>query len=550
MWNRQVVYVGTALVLAIIIAVTFYHSSCGSKDKANRPNIILILADDMGFSDLGSYGATRIRTPVLDSLAYHGLRFTQFYNGAKCCPTRASLITGLYPHQTGVGGMVAAHDIPPPVPNGPYQGYLNRNCVTIAEVLRETGYSTLMAGKWHVGENRPHWPTDRGFDKYFGLISGAANYFDITKTVWKGVKRKMAFNDSLYTPPKEGFYMTDAITDYAIRFLEEETGKRNPFFLYLSYTAPHSPLQALESDINKYEGQFDIGWDRLKRERLGRMQELGLFEGHDLFSVLERDAALLWDNVENKRDMASKMEVYAAQIDRMDQGIGRILTQLNKMGKDKNTLILFLSDNGASPAGGYSGFDFGQNGYQCGHEDSYMSYGQGWANLSNTPFRSYKGHMYDGGICTPFIAYWPSEIKAAQITQQPGYVVDIMKTLCDVGRATYPSEFADNPITPTPGRSLLPIFRGEELKEPEFMFWEHGGNRGLRHGNLKLVGDFESPWELYDLSKDRFETHDLAISNHDQVSRLDTIYESWARKVGVYLYPNRDFIYRGQSKAR
>ena len=261
----------------------------------------------MGYSDLGCYGSVRIQTPVLDSLAYTGLRFTNFYNGAKCCPTRASLLTGLYPHQAGVGGMAARHDRPPPVAPGPYQGYLDEKCVTIAEVLKQAGYSTLMAGKWHVGEDRPHWPVDRGFDKYFGLISGAANYFDISKVMWEGVVRKMALNDTPYIPTQDSFYMTDAITDYAVRFLEEQKDSENPFFLYLAYTAPHAPLHAWEKDIKKYKGRFSIGWDSLRTERYQKMKKLGLVD--ESYTLSPRDPYVLpWEEIENKQEMELKME--------------------------------------------------------------------------------------------------------------------------------------------------------------------------------------------------------------------------------------------------
>ena len=518
-------------------------SSCQQKEEMEeKPNIILIMADDMGYSDLGCYGSKRIQTPVLDSLAYRGLRFTQFYNDTKCCPTRASLLTGLYPHQAGVGGMAACHDNPPPVSPGPYQGYLNSQCVTIAEVLKQAGYSTIMTGKWHVGENKSHWPTERGFDKYFGLISGAANYFDITKTKREGIVRKMALNDEPYNPPKDSFYMTDAISDYAVKFLKQQEGNTKPFFLYVAYTAPHCPLHACDEDINKYRGKFSVGWDSIRKEKYQRMKELGLVNENYTLSPLDPDV-LPWEEIENKDDMALKMEVYAAQIDRMDQGIGKIVRQLKEMGEAENTLIMFLSDNGPSAAGGLQGLDLRNNGVPCGKEDSHMSYGRGWANVSNTPFRLYKGDIHEGGVCTPFIAYWPLKIKEGAITRQPGYIIDIMQTCCDLAGINYPDTFKGNIIVPTQGRSLVSVFLGKTREPHKYVYWEHFGNKGVRDGNWKLVANYGKPWELYDMKKDRSEINDLVNLYREKVTYLDSLFEQWAKEVGVYLYPKRDSVY-------
>ncbi|HEX9933625.1 MAG TPA: sulfatase-like hydrolase/transferase, partial [bacterium] len=325
------------------------------KSKKRRPNILLIMTDDMGFSDIGCYGG-EIRTPNLDRLAQSGLRFTQFYNAARCCPSRASLLTGLYPHQAGMGDMVRTDD-----QSGPYQGYLNERCVTIAELLGRAGYATLMSGKWHVGERRPNWPTDRGFEKYFGLISGAANYFDIERDRTGRARRQMALDDKPYHPPKQGFYMTEAVTDRAVDFLGSHGSGERPFFLYVAYTAPHWPLHALPEDIKKYMGQYDRGWDVLRGERYGRQLEMGVIDGR--WEISPRDDEVTpWQDVRDKKGMAAKMEVYAAQIDCMDRGIGRILKKLGSLGKVENTLILFLSDNGGCHEDGPWGFDDRNNG--------------------------------------------------------------------------------------------------------------------------------------------------------------------------------------------
>jgi arylsulfatase len=397
-----------------------------SADEATRgkPNIVLIMADDMGFSDIGCYGG-EIHTPNLDGLAAGGLRFTQFYNAARCCPTRASLLTGLYPHQAGIGHMVGNKGYPA------YQGFLNERCVTIAEAMKLGGYRTLMSGKWHVGENRPHWPTDRGFDKYFGLISGGGNYFDITKAKAKGVKRKMAIDDKPYMPPKEGFYMTDAFSENAVKFVEKYGRSKEPFFLYLAYTAPHWPLHAWPEDIAKYKGKYKGGWDKLRQQRYERMVEMGIIDKQ--WKMSPRDTATWpWDDEKNKELLDLKMAVYAAQIERMDYGIGKVLDKIKEIGARNNTLVLFLADNGGCAEGGPVGFDNRKNGLPPGGVDSYMSYGLSWANASNTPFRRYKHWVHEGGIATPLIASWPAVItNGGSLTHQPGHIIDVVATCLD-----------------------------------------------------------------------------------------------------------------------
>lgn len=507
------------------------HSSA-DRVPGSKPNIVVIMADDMGFSDIGCYGG-EIHTPNLDSLAAGGLRFTQFYNAARCCPTRASLLTGLYPHQAGIGHMVGDKGYPA------YQGYLNDRCVTIAEALKLGGYRTLMSGKWHVGENRPHWPTDRGFDKYFGLISGGANYFDITKAKAKGVKRQMAVDDQPYTPPKEGFYITDAFSDNAVKFVDSYGRDDKPFFLYLPYTAPHWPLHAWPEDIAKYKGKYKDGWDKLRRQRHARMIKMGLVRSEWKMSPRDSDARL-WADVKDKDLLDLKMAVYAAQIERMDHGIGKVLDKIKEIGAWDNTLVLFLADNGGCAEGGPVGFDNRKNGLPPGGVDSYMSYGLSWANASNTPFRRYKHWVHEGGIATPLIAHWPPVIKkGGSLTHQPGHIIDIMATCLDVAGIDYPRTHRGNRIVPLEGKSLLPIFKKGKRKGHDAIFWEHEGNRAVRQGKWKLVAVHGRPWELYDLEADRTELNNLAEEHPEKLEQLKALYQSWAKRCDVLAWPIR-----------
>ena len=497
---------------------------------SGQPNIVLIMADDMGFSDIGCYGG-EIHTPNLDKLADQGLRFTQFYNGARCCPTRASLVTGLYAHQAGIGHMVGNRGYPA------YQGYLNDTCVTIAEALKPAGYRTLMSGKWHVGEARPHWPVDRGFDRHFGLISGGANYFDPSKTKAKGVRRKMALDDQPYTPPKEGFYMTDAFSDHAVQFIDEHAQSDKPFFLYLPYTAPHWPLHAWPEDIAKYKGKYAKGWDELRRQRRRRMIEMGIIS--DRWPMSPRDTTTWpWAEEKDKELLDLKMAVYAAQIERMDYGIGRVLKKIEQLGQRDNTLVMFLADNGGCAEGGPVGFDNRKNGLPPGGVDSYMSYGLSWANASNTPFRRYKHWVHEGGIATPFIASWPAVIKnGGAITHQVGHIIDVMATCLDAAGAEYPKTHKGKPVTPLEGKSLVPVFRTGSREGHDALFWEHEGNRAVRRGKWKLVSAHGGPWELYDLQADRTALNDLAATHPDKVDDLKALYLQWAKRCAVQPWP-------------
>ena len=491
-------------------------ASASIQAAPRRPNILLIVADDMGFSDLGCYGS-EISTPNLDGLAHRGVRFTQFYNTARCCPTRASLLTGLYPHQAGIGHMVENRGVPS------YQGYLNDRCVTIAEALRRGGYRTLMSGKWHVGETRPHWPTDRGFDRYFGLISGASNYFRLDPG------RQMAIDDRPFAPQPGSFYMTDAITNRAVDFLERYGRLEKPFFLYVAYTAPHWPLHALPEDIARYRGEYLKGWDALRKERHARMIEMGIVDKR--WPLTPRDpAAPPWDTVSDRHARDLKMAVYAAQIDRMDQDAGKLLAKLRQIGAEQNTLVLFLSDNG----GCAEEVDRGKPAVPAGDPDSFLSYGLPWANASNTPFRLYKHWVHEGGIATPLIAYWPAVIKQhGVITSAPGHIIDLMATCLDVAGVEYPKTYQGREITPLEGQSLVPIFRGGRRQTHDALFWEHEGNRAVRQGNWKLVSRYPDTWELYDMETDRTEMTDFAVKYPEKAGELLARYDAWARRCGV-----------------
>ena len=513
----------------LLLALTVCLLAAGARAADSRPNIVIIMADDMGYSDLGCYGS-EIRTPHVDRLAEGGLRFTQFYNTARCCPTRAALLTGLYSHQAGVGHMVRDDELPG------YRGHLSERCVTIAEVLSTAGYRTLMSGKWHVGEKRPHWPVERGFDRSFGLISGGTNYFRLDPG------RKMAIDSERYNPPAEGFYITDWISDHAAEMIRANGPREEPFFLYVAYTAPHWPLHALPEDIERYRGKYLDGWDALRERRLARMVELGLIEEHENLSPRHDDAPA-WDDLseEKKKDVDLKMAVYAAQIDRMDQGIGNILAALDETGERENTLVLFLCDNG----GCAEEVDRGTPGVPPGGADSFLSYGLPWANASNTPFRLFKHWVHEGGISTPLVASWPAVIREPQITNQPGHVIDLMATCVDLAEAQYPASYQGRAITPLEGKSLRPIFEGKTREGHEAIFWEHEGNQAVRQGKWKLVSRYLSPWELYDLEADRAELNNLAALHSSRVEQMAERYGEWAQRAGVVPWREIRTIRRG-----
>jgi arylsulfatase A-like enzyme len=530
---------------------------------ADKPNVLIILTDDMGFSDLGCYGG-EIRTPNLDALATGGLRFTQFYNTARCCPTRAALLTGMYSHQAGVGHMMDDKG------SDAYRGDLNPKTPTIAEALKPAGYRAYAVGKWHVtrfgGPNGPkhNWPLQRGFDRYYGTIHGAGSYFD-PATLTRDNTAISPYADPEYKP--ERFYYTDAITDHAVRFLGDHVKdhKDQPFLMYVAYTAAHWPMHALPEDVERYHGKYDGGYEPTRTARFEKAAKLGLIDPKQGSSPM----AGQWDKVINKKWEAACMEVYAAMVDRMDQGVGKIVAELKRTGQLDNTLVLFLQDNGGcAEVQGRTGNKDHPNidrpdkptlpplkpeallppgsvppqtrdGYPVrmgpkampGTADTYVAYGPGWANVSNTPFREYKHWVHEGGISTPLIAHWPGGIAAdrnGQLVKDPGHLIDVMATCLDVAGATPKAE------VPKPeGVSLRPAFAGKQLDRKEPIFWEHEGNRAVRQGQWKLVAKNDQAWELYDIDADRVEQHDLAAKEPAKVSELSAAWEAWAKKVGV-----------------
>lgn len=500
-----------------------------SRATAPRPNIVIVLADDMGYSDLGCYGG-EIATPHLDRLAANGLRWTQFYNTARCCPTRAALLTGLYPHQAGVGHMTGDFGDPA------YRGRLNQHCMTIAELLRTVGYRTLCVGKWHVGSDPQYWPRQRGFERYFGTPTGGGAYF---KETFRFRNRFVVLDDRRVEYP-DGAYVTDLFTDYALRFLQEVAGGPRPFFLYLAHIAPHWPLQAKPEDIARYAGRYRIGWDRVRAERYRRQLEMALIDRRWKLSPRHRQADA-WERLskQRQRDLAHRMAVYAAQVDSLDRNVGRVVEFLRERGILDDTLILFLSDNGCSAEGGPGGFRRGDPQAPIGSPRSYASVGLEWANASDTPFRRFKMNVHEGGIATPLIAYWPRGIGArGALTHQVGHVIDLMPTCAELAGATYPRRRDGIELYALEGRSLVPWLRDPRRPiEPRTLFWEHQGNRAVRHGDWKLVADHGGPWELYDLSGDRTELHDVAARRPDLAQSLAKTWQAWADRVGVRPWP-------------
>jgi arylsulfatase A-like enzyme len=516
---------------------------------AARPNIIVILSDDMGYSDIGCFGG-EIKTPNLDALAAGGLRFTQFYNTARCCPTRASLLTGLYPHQAGVGYMTdLAQYSAVAMINEWYSGDLRADTATLGEAMRANGYGTYAVGKWHVTKHiepdgsRANWPLQRGFDHYYGVLPGAANYFAPTHLT-RDNTRIDPKNDPEY--PGKDFYLTDAFTAHAVRYVSEHKKQQpdKPFFMYLAYTAAHWPMQAKPADIAKYRGTYDNGYGPIRQARFERMKKLGLLKPEWSISPQFGD----WSKVERKDWEARCMEVYAAQIDCMDQGIGRLVAALKANGQYENTLIVFLQDNGACAenpgrtpqTAKAKKKDGGNKGYPTmpGPEDTFIAYGEAWANVSNTPFRLYKHYVHEGGISTPLIAHWPQGIKRhGEFEPQPGHLIDIMATCVDLAGGKYPTERAGQHVQPMEGRSLVPAFAGKPIQR-EALFWEHEGNRALRIGDWKLVAKGSGgPWELYNLSSDRTEMHDQAAAQSARVKEMVATWNKWAERTHAIPWP-------------
>ncbi|WP_338868214.1 arylsulfatase [Spirosoma sp. SC4-14] len=512
-------------LLASTVLVGSFLSLRNPDAAPQRPNIVFILADDMGFSDIGCYGS-EINTPTIDQLAANGIKLRSFYNNARCCPTRASLLTGQYPHTVGMGQMVTMPSAA--IRPGSYQGFLDDRYPTIAERLKQAGYRTYMVGKWHVGERPQHWPRKRGFDHYFGLISGASSYYEIIPA--ENGKRVIVEDDSEFTPPAEGFYMTDAFTDHAVQYLNDQQQKQtsNPFFLYVAYTAPHFPLHAYESDIAKYEKLYSQGWDVTRANRYQKMKKLGFVDNR--YPLTPRPATIpAWNTTTDKARWVRKMAVYAAMIDRMDQNIGRLIKTLKANGQHENTLIVFLSDNGSSNEN-VEGRKLNDPGKKIGERGSYVTYDTPWANVSNTPFRKYKRFIHEGGLITPCILQWPRGIRPQTgFVDEIGHVMDLVPTALELAGQS----LAGQPSKALPGKSLSYLW-GTNRAISRTYCWEHEGNKAIRKADWKLEKDTEdADWELYDLKTDPCEMNNLAQKQPQRVASLRAEYDAWAQGVGV-----------------
>lgn len=550
------------LLPGMLFVFLMFRGGAATAAGVEPPNILLILADDLGYSDLGCYGG-EIATPNIDALAKDGVRFTQLYNSARCCPSRASLMTGLYPSQAGIGDFTTAE----PSPNrGPgYLGRLNDECVTLAEVLKPAGYACYYVGKWHLHEKTG--PIRRGFDEFYGFTRGHSHdQYDADYYIRlpEGREKEIA-------PAPDDFYATDVFNDYALEFIRQGQRSGGPWFLFLAHSAPHFPVQVPAERADRYEAVYQRGWDVLRTERYRRMQQIGLING-DHWSLTPRSLVPVdrediangypgrpnpaWNTLELPRrlDLARRMAVFAAMVETIDRGIGRIVDHLKATGDLDNTLILFLSDNGACYEWGPFGFDGpsrrgitilhqGDDLRKIGGRDTHHSYGSGWANLGNTPLRLYKHFTHEGGISTPFIVHWPQGIgRPDHWERQPAHVMDVMPTLIDASGGVYPHRHHGRRIQSSEGTSLLPAMHGKSLPQRSIGF-AHQGARALRRGDWKLVWGKRMPheiqWELYNLAEDRCEMNNLAAKLPERVHSMAAEWERWARRVNVIYSPSK-----------
>lgn len=509
-----------------------------------RPNIILIMVDDMGFSDIGPYGS-EIPTPNLDALAAGGLKFSQFYNTGRCCPTRASLLTGLYSHQAGIGWMTSDQGVPG------YRGRLTDNCVTIAEVLHTAGYFTAMTGKWHVGFNHGCTPAARGFDRSLNLPAGGLHFSNQTGP--KGGTKlflngdEISRDDAQFNPP---WYGTDLWTDQGIKFIDEAIEQDKPFFWYLAHVAPHFPCMAPEATIAKYRGKYMAGWDQLRKARFARQKQNGLIDPSWKLEPRPQEIPA-WDSlsIDQKKRYDDMMAIYAAMIEEVDKNVGKLISELRKRNELDNTLILFLSDNGGNAETGVKGK---YKGNHPGDPNSDVFIGRCWAHLNNTPFRKYKHYNHEGGIASPLIAHWPAQIQPSadkpKWIDTPTHVIDLMATCVDLSDANYPSKFGGKTITPTQGHSIVPLLTDKGRFPERPLFWEHEGNAAIRLGNRKLVRQgLRGNWELFDLKTDRTEQENLAIENPEEVTRLARKWRQWATNVNAIPKPKSKQRNRGKA---
>ncbi len=510
------------LLIALVFGCYCFISTAQNQNVA-RPNIVLIMADDMGFSDIGSYGS-EISTPNLDKLAKGGTRLRQCYNGGICAPSRASLLTGQNPHKAGVGFFNRDLGLPA------YQGYLNKQSLTIAEVLKTGGYSTYLAGKWHVGNEPDKWPLKRGFDKFFGFIDGGLSFWD-TKPIIKGgpFSSKLYEGDKEFTITDKNHYLTDALTDKAIQYLKEGK-KENPFFLYMAYNAPHWPMHAKPQDIAKYKGKYDLGWDSLRTVRHQNLIKSGLISAD---SKLVKDKSLpVWDKLtfDEKQMWVKKMEVYAAMVDNLDQNIGKLLMYLEETKQLDNTMIIFLSDNGAEDWDlSKMPIAINRSSGSVGTAGSNESYTKNWAQLSNMPFRSYKSTPYEGGLSSPFIACYPKMFPANQIQQGAVHLIDILPSFIELAGINYPKNYNGITTNTLQGKSFINAIKTNNWTDPRVIFHEWAGYKAVWEGKWKALSNYpENKWELYDLSNDRTESNNLAKTHPEIVEKLANAHKKWA----------------------
>ena len=523
-------------------------------ETTKKPNIIVMMVDDLGYSDLGCYGG-EISTPNIDSLGYNGLRFTQMYNGARCCPSRAALLTGLHPHQAGIGQMTA--DLGTPA----YQGYLREGCVTIAEVMKTAGYRTMISGKWHVSgswdnRNRADWilgdkkhplPKQRGFDRSFGLLNAADSFWN---------PKSLILEDVLIDVETTDFHMTDAIGDHAVNQIEESVEMDMPFFQYVAFTAPHWPLHAWEDDIVKYEGKYMAGYDAIRTSRHEQQKGLGVVDDKWVISPKDSDTPD-WDDVQNKEYEDIRMATYCAMIEQVDRTVGRIIDTLKAKGEFDNTVIMFLSDNGGCAELFQEDTDWPDASQwessttlegepvrvgdipelRPGPDTTFQAVELPWANVSDAPFRLFKRWVHEGGISTPFIVHWPDQIEKSNILNNPMHIIDISATCYEIAGAQYPKEHRDTEITPLEGESFLPALQGREMNRESPITVEHEGNRGIRIGDWKLVGEWDKPWELYNITDDRTEQNDLIDGEKDRAKAFEKAYFEWADRAEVLPWP-------------
>lgn len=528
----------TAVATSALALAPIVGANAQANQKDSRPNIIFIMVDDLGFSDLGCYGATDIHTPNIDRLASEGVRFRQFYNNSISAPTRASLITGQYQHNAGMGFF--ERDLGDPH----YGDHLRSDVATFGEVLQQAGYTTLLSGKWNVGAHEGQRPWERGFDHYFGFLGAASLYYTPPKSEQKGQRGNRGrspwgvqlLKDGEPYKLEEGKYLTQEISNHAIEFIGEASKKENPFFLYLAFNAPHWPLQALPEDIAKYKGIYNGGWDSLRTLRYENAKRLGVVRSNQ---ELTRQDTLVspWNSqsVIEKAFWAKRQEVYAAMVDRIDQEVGRVVNKLKEVGRDKNTIIFFISDNGAQ-GGGERGIEQQIATGEVGTPGSYHMQNSNWSQAGDSPFRNYKSTPYEGGIASPFIAWYPSRIEGGRIADGVGHIIDIAPTFYDLAKAKYPKKLNGQKILPLAGKSLVPVLTGktEVVNRGEPLFWEWAGNKAVLDGKWKYVSsDPDYKDELYDIENDRAENYNLATQYSEIVESLKQKFEQWAKKNNV-----------------